>query len=53
MPKTKKLLVDLSTLACSVIIVGVGKSGEFANMYELSSDKLRDDTGRVTSRHIV
>ena len=53
MQKSINLLVDLSVYACSVIIIGVGEEGEFDNMYELSSDKLVDETGRLSARHLV
>lgn len=44
MPQTKALLVDLSYMACSVIIVGVGNE-DFTNMHVLDGDhhKLTDD----------
>ena len=54
MPATKSLLVDLSGMACSVIIIGVG-SADFSSMEELDGDEgpLRDNRGRSISRDIV
>lgn len=54
MPQTKSLIVDLSHLACSIIIVGVG-SEDFANMHVLDADTqaLVDPSGRVAARDIV
>ena len=54
MPATKSLLVDLSSMPCSVIIIGVGNA-DFSSMEELDGDggKLRDNRGRTISRDIV
>ena len=54
MPQTKELLVQLSQLACSVIIVGVGKE-DFTNMHVLDSDHhlLKADSGAQAVRDIV
>jgi len=55
MSQVKRLLVDTSTLPCSIVIVGVGSSDEFELMEELDSDNqlLRDDDGRRAARDIV
>ena len=37
MPKTKEHLAKLSTLPCSVVIIGVGEE-DFENMVELDGD---------------
>ena len=54
MPATKSLIVDLSSMPCSVIIIGVGNA-DFSSMEELDGDggKLRDNRGRTISRDIV
>ena len=54
MEQTKTAIVDASTLAMSIIIVGVGE-GDFDEMEELDGDTVRvtDSTGRVASRDIV
>lgn len=55
MPKTKALLVDLSHLACSVIIIGVG-AADFSQMKELDGDGpggLHDGEGRQVARDLV
>ena len=54
MPATKSLLVDLSSMPCSVIIIGVGNA-DFSSMEELDGDggKLKDNRGRTISRDIV
>lgn len=54
MPATKAQLVDLSFMACSVIIVGIG-SEDFTNMHVLDGDHVRltDDNGRQAQRDIV
>ncbi len=38
MSATKKLLVELSNLPCSVVIIGIGKA-DFDDMQELDGDK--------------
>lgn len=54
MPQTRKTIVDLSSLPCSIIIVGVG-SADFTQMEELDGDGgvLRDQSGRPCERDIV
>ena len=54
MPETKKALVGLSKLACSVIIIGVGTCN-FENMNELDGDggRLKADNGQECARDIV
>ena len=54
MPQTKQLMVDLSSMPCSVIIVGVGDA-DFSAMEELDGDGglLRDNMGRAVSRDLV
>ena len=54
MEQTKTAIVDASTLAMSIIIVGVGE-GDFDEMEELDgdTDRVTDSTGRVASRDIV
>jgi len=54
MPQTKAAIVDLSSLPCSIIIVGVGNA-DFSSMDELDGDGalLRDDRGRACARDIV
>ena len=54
MARTKSLLVDLSYLACSVIIIGVG-SEDFTNMHVLDGDTilLSDETGRKVLHDLV
>ena len=54
MDQTKKLIVDLSALPCSIIVVGVG-GANFSQMEELDGDDgpLRDKTGRACHRDIV
>ena len=37
MPKTKRLIVQLSAFPCSIIIIGVG-GADFSQMYELDGD---------------
>ena len=46
MPRTKQLIVQLSSLPCSIIIVGIGNA-DFSAMEELDGDDgiLRDDMG--------
>jgi len=46
MPSTKRLIVQLSALPCSIIIIGVG-TADFAQMHELDGDEgvLKDETG--------
>jgi hypothetical protein len=47
MAETKAAIVDLSSLPCSIIIVGVGNA-DFSSMDELDGDGsvLKDDRGR-------
>ena len=54
MPRTKELVVQLSSLSCSIIIVGVGNA-DFSAMEELDGDDgiLRDNNGRACARDIV
>jgi len=54
MPRTKDLLVELSTLPVSVIIIGVG-SEDFSAMEELDGDGgvLRGSNGQPCERDIV
>jgi hypothetical protein len=54
MPATKTLLVELSTMPCSVVIIGVG-SADFSSMEELDGDGglLRDNRGRSAARDVV
>lgn len=54
MPATRKAIVDLSSLPCSIIIVGVGNA-DFSQMEELDGDDgiLRDHSGRGVDRDIV
>lgn len=54
MKETKAHIVDLSQMACSVIIVGIGNE-DFTNMHALDSDGqlLKDDNGRQAMRDIV
>lgn len=55
MPKTKELIVDCASLACSIIIIGVG-SADFSAMSELDGDGpggLTDPKGRKAPRDIV
>ena len=54
MPQTKRLMVQLSGLPCSIIIIGVGNA-DFSQMQDLDGDDgiLRDDTGRGVDRDIV
>lgn len=54
MPATKTLMVELSSMPCSVIIVGVGNA-DFGAMEELDGDGglLRDDRGYAVERDIV
>lgn len=54
MPQTKTLIVELSSMPCSVIIVGVGNA-DFGAMEELDGDGgvLRDDRGYAVQRDIV
>lgn len=54
MPETKRLLVDMAKMPCSVIIVGIG-SADFTAMEELDGDggMLTDDMGRVCTRDLV
>jgi hypothetical protein len=54
MSQTKAAIVDLSTLPCSIIIIGVGNA-DFSSMDELDGDGalLRDDTERSCARDIV
>ena len=54
MSETKSLLVDLSSLPCSVIIIGVGKEN-FEQMHVLDGDaiKLKDDKGREVLHDLV
>ena len=54
MPETKAALVDLSSLACSIIIIGVGNA-DFSSMDELDGDggPLKDNQGRPCQRDIV
>ena len=54
MPETKRIIVDLSSLPCSIIIVGVG-GADFEAMEELDGDDgvLRDNSGRPCIRDIV
>ncbi len=51
---TKQKLVDLSELACSVIIIGVGDA-DFSSMKQLDGDGdfLKDDNERSCKRDIV
>ena len=55
MSAVKRLIVEASNLATSVVIVGIGESEEFELMEELDSDTqvLIDDDGRKASRDIV
>ena len=54
MDQTKAAIVDLSSLPCSIIIIGVGNA-DFSSMDELDGDggPLRDDRGRPCLRDIV
>jgi hypothetical protein len=54
MAATKRAIVDLSSLPCSIIIIGVG-SADFSSMDELDGDgqRLKDDQGRSCARDIV
>lgn len=54
MTDTKAAIVDLSSLPCSIIIIGVGNA-DFSSMDELDGDgaMLRDDGGRPCVRDIV
>jgi len=54
MSETKSAIVDLSSLPCSIIIVGVGNA-DFSSMDELDGDGglLKDDRGRSCTRDIV
>jgi hypothetical protein len=54
MAATKRAIVDLSSLPCSIIIIGVG-SADFSSMDELDGDgrRLMDDRGRSCARDIV
>ena len=54
MPETKRLIVELSELPCSIIIVGVGNA-DFSQMEELDGDDgvLRDGYGKAVARDIV
>jgi len=54
MGETKAAIVDLSSLPCSIIIIGVGNA-DFSSMDELDGDggRLRDDRGRPCARDIV
>lgn len=54
MPETLQAIVNLSSLPCSIIIVGVG-SANFENMNRLDGDggPLRDNQGRQVIRDIV
>lgn len=54
MPETKRIIVKLSALPCSLIIVGVGNAN-FSQMEELDGDDgvLRDDTGKACLRDVV
>jgi hypothetical protein len=54
MPRTKELMVDLSSMPCSVIIVGVGNAN-FDAMEELDGDGglLTDGRGRKVARDLV
>ena len=55
MSAVKRLIVDASNLATSIVIVGIGESEEFELMEELDSDDiiLCDDDGRKSARDIV
>lgn len=54
MPATKTLLVELSSMPCSVVIIGVGNA-DFSSMEELDGDGglLRDNRGRSAARDVV
>ena len=54
MPETKRLIVQLSSHPCSIIIVGVGNA-DFSQMEELDGDDgiLRDHYGNPCLRDIV
>lgn len=54
MPDTKRVIVKLSALPCSIIIVGVGNA-DFSQMEELDGDDgiLRDPSGTPCQRDIV
>ena len=54
MTDTKAAIVDLSSLPCSIIIIGVGNA-DFSSMDELDGDgaMLRDDNGRPCVKDIV
>ena len=54
MAATKRAIVELSSLPCSIIIIGVG-SADFSSMDELDGDgqRLKDDQGRSCVRDIV
>jgi hypothetical protein len=54
MPETKRLIVDLSSLPCSIIIVGVGNA-DFYSMKQLDGDDgiLKDGIGRRVERDVV
>jgi len=51
---TRRLIVKMSELPCSVIIVGVG-TADFEMMHQLDSDEqlLQDDRGNTAKRDIV
>jgi Copine len=54
MAETKASLVNLSSLPCSIIIIGVGNA-DFSSMDELDGDggPLKDNAGRPCQRDIV
>ena len=54
MPQTIELICELSELACSIIIVGVGNA-DFSAMEELDGDdgRLRNSRGVPAARDIV
>ena len=54
MPETKRQIVNLSKLGCSVIIIGVGNA-DFSGMNELDGDGslLRDEGGNACERDVV
>jgi len=55
MDRTKELVIDCASLACSIIIIGVGDA-DFSAMVALDGDGpdgLTDKNGRKTPRDIV
>ena len=54
MPETRSIIVELSSMPCSIVIIGVGEE-DFENMKFLDSDKsaLTDTNGVKSTRDIV